>query len=38
VDDRPLNVEGARRAGMRAIRFENAGQLRRDLAASGVEL
>jgi putative hydrolase of the HAD superfamily len=38
VDDRPLNVEGARRAGMRAIRFENAVQLRADLAASGVSL
>jgi putative hydrolase of the HAD superfamily len=38
VDDRPLNVDGARRTGMRAIRFENAGQLRRDLAAAGVEL
>jgi len=38
VDDRPLNVEGARRAGMRAIRFENAVQLRAELAASGVSL
>jgi putative hydrolase of the HAD superfamily len=38
VDDRPLNVEGARQAGMRAIRFESAQQLRRDLAANGVAL
>lgn len=38
VDDRPLNVESAGRAGMRAIRFENAAQLRRELAALGVEL
>jgi putative hydrolase of the HAD superfamily len=38
VDDRPLNVEAARRVGMRAIRFENAAQLRRELAALGVEL
>ena len=38
VDDRPLNVEGARRAGMRAVRFENAGQLRRDLTANGISL
>lgn len=38
VDDRPLNVESARRVGMRAIRFENAAQLRRELAALGVEL
>ena len=38
VDDRPLNVDGARRTGMRAIRFESAAQLRRDLAANGVVL
>ncbi len=38
VDDRPLNVDGARRTGMRAIRFESAAQLRRDLAANGVAL
>jgi putative hydrolase of the HAD superfamily len=36
VDDRPLNVDSARRLGMQAIRFENAAQLRRDLAALGV--
>jgi putative hydrolase of the HAD superfamily len=38
VDDRPLNVESALRAGMRAIRFESADQLRRELAANGVSL
>ena len=36
VDDRPLNVDAARQVGMRAIRFESAGQLRRELAACGV--
>jgi putative hydrolase of the HAD superfamily len=38
VDDRPLNVDAARRTGMCAIRFEKAAQLRRELAALGVEL
>ena len=36
IDDRPLNVESALQVGMRAIRFENAAQLRRELAAAGV--
>ena len=36
IDDRPLNVEAARAATLRAIRFENAAQLHRELAASGV--
>ena len=36
IDDRPLNVDSARQVGMRAIRFENAAQLRRELAALGV--
>src|SRR6478672_11216693 len=36
IDDRPLNADAARRAGMRAIRFESAAQLRRELAAAGV--
>lgn len=31
VDDRALNVDAARKVGMRAIRFENAAQLRREL-------
>jgi putative hydrolase of the HAD superfamily len=36
VDDRVLNVESACQVGMRAIRFESADQLRRELNASGV--
>ena len=36
VDDRPLNVDSACQVGMRAIRFECADQLRRDLMANGV--
>ena len=36
VDDRPLNVEGALGVGLRAIRFENAAQLRRELATNGL--
>ncbi len=36
IDDRALNVESAAQVGMRAIRFENAAQLRRDLTALGV--
>ncbi len=36
VDDRALNVEGARRAGMPAIRFETAAQLREELERRGV--
>ena len=36
VDDRTLNVDAARNAGMLAIRFESAAQLRRDLAVCGV--
>jgi putative hydrolase of the HAD superfamily len=31
VDDRPANVEGARRAGLRAVQFTSAEQLRADL-------
>jgi putative hydrolase of the HAD superfamily len=38
VDDRPLNVQSAEGVGMHAIRFENAAQLRRELATLGVEL
>jgi putative hydrolase of the HAD superfamily len=38
VDDRSLNVEAARKLGMPAIRFENAAQLRRELASLGVQL
>jgi len=36
IDDRPLNLEGARQVGMRVIRFQDANQLRRDLAELGV--
>jgi len=36
IDDRDTNVEGARRAGMRAIHFQNAAQLRVELAQHGV--
>ena len=36
VDDRPMNVDAARKAGMSTIRFENAAQLRRELAGYGV--
>jgi putative hydrolase of the HAD superfamily len=36
VDDRPLNVESARRVGLGAIRFESAAQLRQELADYGV--
>jgi putative hydrolase of the HAD superfamily len=32
VDDRPSNVEGARAAGLRAVQFTSADQLRADLA------
>ncbi|HZS50740.1 MAG TPA: HAD family phosphatase [Bryobacterales bacterium] len=37
VDDRPLNVECARRAGMHAIQFENAGRLEPALRQLGVD-
>lgn len=33
IDDNPANVDGARRVGMHALRFQNAGQLRADLEA-----
>jgi putative hydrolase of the HAD superfamily len=36
IDDRELNLECARQLGMRAVHFQNATQLRQDLAASGV--
>jgi len=36
IDDRPLNLEGARQVGMRVIQFQGANQLRRDLAELGV--
>jgi putative hydrolase of the HAD superfamily len=36
VDDRPLNVDAAARAGMHAIRMENAAQLRSEFQKLGV--
>ena len=36
IDDRDLNLECAKALGMRTIRFQNAQQLRQDLAANGV--
>lgn len=36
VDDRPANVEGARRSGMPAILFEGAGSLREELGRIGL--
>ena len=38
IDDRELNLECARQMNMRTIRFQSAGQLRRDLIASGVSI
>jgi putative hydrolase of the HAD superfamily len=38
IDDRPINVEYAVRLGLRAIRFEDAVQLERELARHGVRL
>jgi putative hydrolase of the HAD superfamily len=38
IDDRELNLECARQMNMRTIHFQNAAQLRRDLAASGVTI
>lgn len=36
IDDRALNVEAAERMGLPAIRFESAGQLRREMAGRGL--
>jgi putative hydrolase of the HAD superfamily len=38
IDDRPLNLESARRMGMRAIHYQSAQQLRAEFHRSGVEL
>jgi putative hydrolase of the HAD superfamily len=38
VDDTPANVEGARRAGIRAIRYTGVDELRAELRAAGVPL
>jgi putative hydrolase of the HAD superfamily len=37
IDDRPLNLEGARRMGMHSIEMDNIDQLRHDLKDLGVE-
>ena len=36
IDDRPINLEGARRVGLHTIHFLNAGQLETDLRTMGV--
>ena len=38
IDDRPLNLDGARQTGMCVIHFENVTQLREELAALGVSV
>ncbi len=38
IDDRPLNVECARRLGMHAIQFQGVPQLREELRALGVDV
>jgi glucose-1-phosphatase len=38
VDDTPANVEGARRAGIRAVRYTGVDQLRAELRAVGLPL
>src|SRR5262249_54121062 len=35
IDDRPLNLDAARQAGIHAIQFHDANQLRRELADLG---
>ena len=38
IDDRELNLECAKQLGMHTIHFQNAAQLRQDLAANGVTI
>ena len=38
IDDRSENTDGARKAGMNAVRFENTSQLRSDLQHFGIEI
>jgi putative hydrolase of the HAD superfamily len=38
IDDRALNVEGARRLGIHAVHFQEPAQLQKDLARLGVEV
>jgi len=37
IDDRPENIEGARKVGMRSILLQSLGQLKNDLRSMGVE-
>jgi putative hydrolase of the HAD superfamily len=37
IDDRPVNIEGAAKVGMRAVLLKDPAQLRRDLQELGVE-
>ncbi len=37
IDDRELNLECARALGMRTVHYQNAAQLRQELAANGVD-
>lgn len=38
IDDRPLNVEGARRVGMHAVHYRGADELKQELRALGVDV
>jgi putative hydrolase of the HAD superfamily len=38
IDDRPINIEGAAKVGMRAVQMQNVAQLKKDLQNLGVEL
>ena len=38
IDDRPVNVEGAAKAGMQAVLMENPSQLKRNLHELGIDL
>jgi putative hydrolase of the HAD superfamily len=38
IDDRELNLECAKQLGMRTVHFQNAAQLRQDLAANGIAI
>ncbi len=38
IDDNPVNVDGARAIGMKAIRFRNPDQARQELKALGIEV
>ncbi len=38
IDDRPANVEGAKKAGIRTVLFRDPGQVKNELAAMGVQI